>query len=210
MLIASGWFTFYTLAPLTRTHSNTKAFFFHTLRCHVRAWRDIWKNDSKTLDSRKNTHHEWRESTDLWTLFTNLRYQRFTFWLFLANFSCQEHFISEMPKASVLKRGQIRGWNLELIFLYRADRTFKNILHRIRKMVSFELCKEIEKEFFRLITSVGRRKKVWVPIRNRPSDLFKHGLICRLHSARAHCGYSSMVTHNAIRSNRSRFMLWRC
>lgn len=24
-------------------------------------------------------------------------------------FSCQEHFISEMPKASVLKRGQIRG-----------------------------------------------------------------------------------------------------
>ena len=50
-----------------------------------------------------------------------------------------------------------------MIFLYRADKTFKNILHRIRKMVSFELGKEIEKEFFRLITSVGRRKKSEFP-----------------------------------------------
>ena len=49
------------------------------------------------------------------------------------------------------------------IFLYRADKTFKNILHRKRKMVSFELGKEIEKEFFRLITSVGRRKKSEFP-----------------------------------------------
>ena len=50
-----------------------------------------------------------------------------------------------------------------MIFLYRADKTFKNILHRIRKIVSFELGKEIEKEFFRLITSVGRRKKSEFP-----------------------------------------------
>ena len=69
----------------TYTLEYKSVLFSFTLRCHVGAWRDIWKNDSKTLDSRKNTHHEWRESTDLWTLFTNLRYQRFTFWLFLAN-----------------------------------------------------------------------------------------------------------------------------
>ena len=50
-----------------------------------------------------------------------------------------------------------------MIFLYRADKTFKNILHRIRKMESFELGKEIEKDFFRLITSVGRRKKSEFP-----------------------------------------------
>ena len=50
-----------------------------------------------------------------------------------------------------------------MIFLYRADKTFKNILHRIRNMVSFELGKEIEKEFFRLITSVGGRKKSEFP-----------------------------------------------
>ena len=50
-----------------------------------------------------------------------------------------------------------------MIFLYRADKTFKNILHRIRNIVSFELGKEIEKDFFRLITSVGRRKKSEFP-----------------------------------------------
>lgn len=32
------------------------------------------------------------------------------FWqIYFIFFSCQEHFISEMPEASVLKRGQIRG-----------------------------------------------------------------------------------------------------
>ena len=168
MLIASGWFTFYTLAPLTRTRSNTKAFFSPTLRCHVRAWRDIWKNDSKTLDSRKNTHHEWRASTDLWTLFTNLRYQRFTFWLFLANLfhffflSGTFHF-RDAQSLSFKTRPNTRMKLKMMIFLYRVDKTFKNILHRIRKIVSFELGKEIEKDFFRLITSVGRRKKSEFP-----------------------------------------------
>ena len=35
-------------------------------------------------------------------------------------------------------------------------------------MVSFELGKEIEKDVFRLVTSVGQ--KFWVPMRNRTSD----------------------------------------
>lgn len=43
-------------------------------------------------------------------------------------FSCQEHFISEMPKASVLKRGQIRGWNWRWWFFFivqtKLSRTF--------------------------------------------------------------------------------------
>ena len=32
-------------------------------------------------------------------------------------------------------------------------------VNRIREMVSFELGKEIEKDVFRLVTSVGQRKK---------------------------------------------------
>ena len=42
---------------------------------------------------------------------------------------------------------------------------------RIREMVSFELGKEIEKDVFRLVTSLGQRKKIWVPMSNRASDL---------------------------------------
>ena len=42
---------------------------------------------------------------------------------------------------------------------------------KIREMVSFELGKEIKKDVFRLVTSVGQRKNFWVPMRNRSSDL---------------------------------------
>ena len=40
-----------------------------------------------------------------------------------------------------------------------------------REMVSFELGKEIEKLVFRLVTSVGQRKILWVSMRNWTSDL---------------------------------------
>ena len=36
----------------------------------------------------------------------------------------------------------------------------KNIVNRIRNMVSFELGKEIERDVFRLVTSVPQRKKL--------------------------------------------------
>ena len=36
----------------------------------------------------------------------------------------------------------------------------KVFLNRIREMVSFELGKKIEKDVFRLVTSVGQRKKI--------------------------------------------------
>ena len=38
-------------------------------------------------------------------------------------------------------------------------------------MLSFELGKEMEKDVLRLVTSVGQRKKIWVPTRNRTSYL---------------------------------------
>ena len=44
------------------------------------------------------------------------------------------------------------------------------------EMVSFELGEELRKMFFRLVTSVGQRKKFWVPMRNQTSDLW----ICTL------------------------------
>ena len=37
----------------------------------------------------------------------------------------------------------------------------------MREMVSFELGIEIQKDVFRLVTSVGQRKKLWVSMRNR-------------------------------------------
>ena len=40
-------------------------------------------------------------------------------------------------------------------------------VNTVREMVSIELGKEIEKDVFRLVTSVGERKKFWVPMRNR-------------------------------------------
>ena len=43
--------------------------------------------------------------------------------------------------------------------------------NRIRKTASFQLGKEIEKDVFHLVTSMGQRKKFWVPMRNRTSDL---------------------------------------
>ena len=165
MLIASDWFTFYTLAPLTRTHSNTKAFFSPTLRCHVRAWRDIWKNDSKTLDSRKNTHENRRtygHCSQIYVirgLLSDYFWQIFFIFFFLSG---TFHF-RDAQSLSFKTRPNTRMKLKMMIFLYRADKTFKNILHRIRKMVSFELGKQIEKEFFRLITSVGRRKKSEFP-----------------------------------------------
>ena len=45
------------------------------------------------------------------------------------------------------------------------------MVFRIRKMVSFELSKEIGKDVFRFVTSVGQRKKFRVPLRKRTSDL---------------------------------------
>ena len=45
------------------------------------------------------------------------------------------------------------------------------LVNRIREMLSFELGKEIEKDVLCLVTSVGQRKKIWVPTRNRTSDL---------------------------------------
>ena len=36
-------------------------------------------------------------------------------------------------------------------------------------MVNFELAKEAEKDVFRLVSSVGQRKKFWVPLRNQTS-----------------------------------------
>ena len=45
------------------------------------------------------------------------------------------------------------------------------MVFRIKKMVSFELSKEIGKDVFRFVTSVGQRKKFRVPLRKRTSDL---------------------------------------
>ena len=45
-------------------------------------------------------------------------------------------------------------------------------IDRLREMVSFVLGKEIEKDAFRLVTSVGQRKKFWIPLTNRTSDLW--------------------------------------
>ena len=45
------------------------------------------------------------------------------------------------------------------------------LVKRIREMLSFELGKEMEKDVLRLVTSVGQRKKIWVPTRNRTSYL---------------------------------------
>ena len=45
------------------------------------------------------------------------------------------------------------------------------LVNRKREMLSFELGKEMEKDVLRLVTSVGQRKKIWVPTRNRTSDL---------------------------------------
>ena len=47
----------------------------------------------------------------------------------------------------------------------------KRAVNRIREMVSFKLCKEIEKDVFHLVTSVGQRRKIWVHIRNPTSNL---------------------------------------
>ena len=44
-------------------------------------------------------------------------------------------------------------------------------VNRIGEKVSFDLGKEIEKDVFRLVTSVGQRKNFWVPMRNWTSDL---------------------------------------
>ena len=44
-------------------------------------------------------------------------------------------------------------------------------VNRVREMVSFELGKEIEKDNFRHVTSLGQRKKFWVPMKNWTSDL---------------------------------------
>ena len=43
---------------------------------------------------------------------------------------------------------------------------FLELVRRIREMVSFGLGKEIEKDVFGLVTSLGQRKKFRVPIRN--------------------------------------------
>ena len=40
-------------------------------------------------------------------------------------------------------------------------------VNTVREMVSIEHGKEIEKDVFSLVTSVGERKKFWVPMRNR-------------------------------------------
>ena len=44
-------------------------------------------------------------------------------------------------------------------------------VNRLRKMVSFELGKEMQKGDFRLVTSVWQKKKFWVPMGNWTSDL---------------------------------------
>ena len=40
----------------------------------------------------------------------------------------------------------------------------------IREMVSFELGKDIKKDVFRLVTSVGQRKKFWLRVRGLRFD----------------------------------------
>ena len=47
----------------------------------------------------------------------------------------------------------------------------RTVNRMVREMVSFELVKEVEKDVFCLVMSVGKRKKTWVPMRNWTSDL---------------------------------------
>ena len=51
-------------------------------------------------------------------------------------------------------------------------------INRIRKIVSFKLGKEIEKDFFHLVMSVGKRKKFGVPVRNGTSGLLDSAFQC--------------------------------
>ena len=43
-----------------------------------------------------------------------------------------------------------------------------SLVNRIREMVTFDLCKQIEKEVFCCCCKHGKEKKFWVPTRNRP------------------------------------------
>ena len=51
-------------------------------------------------------------------------------------------------------------------------------INRIRKIVSVKLGKEIEKDFFHLVMSVGKRKKFGVPVRNGTSGLLDSAFRC--------------------------------
>ena len=51
-----------------------------------------------------------------------------------------------------------KGQKLGCVLYTGAHYTRVNTVNRMRRMVSFELGKEIEKGVFRLVTSVGQRK----------------------------------------------------
>ena len=51
-----------------------------------------------------------------------------------------------------------RGAFVAMFSLVSINSKYQLILNRIREILSFELIKEIEKDVFRLVTSVGQRK----------------------------------------------------
>ena len=62
----------------------------------------------------------------------------------------------EVRTISVLHTAKINNVNsISIMYVIMFSIMFIN---RIRDMISFELCKEIEKDVIRLITSVGQRK----------------------------------------------------
>ena len=66
---------------------------------------------------------------------------------------------------------EVNVWHVSCIPLGSAMSIASCFVDRIiRKMVSFKLDREIGKDVFRLVTSVGQ-KKFWVPMRNLTLDL---------------------------------------